>query len=53
VSNRSQAPEVAAFADGVIVGSALVRCLLDASSTARGIDAVRDLAVELREGMGR
>ncbi len=53
VSNRAQAHEVAAFADAVIVGSALVRCLLDASSTASGIDAVKDLAVELRDGMGR
>ena len=53
VSNRSQAHEVAAFADAVIAGSARVRCLLDASSTARGIDAVKDLAVELRDGMGR
>jgi tryptophan synthase alpha chain len=53
VSNRAQGHEVAAFADGVIVGSALVRCLLDAPSTASGIDAVKDLAVELRDGMGR
>ena len=53
VSNRAQAAEVAAFADAVIVGSALVRCLLDASSEASGIDAVRDLARELRDGMGR
>jgi tryptophan synthase alpha chain len=53
VSNRSQAHEVAAFADAVIVGSALVRCLLDASSTASGIDAVRALARELRDGMVR
>ena len=33
VSNGAQAREVAAFADAVIVGSALVRCLLDASRT--------------------
>ena len=30
VSNRAQASEVAAYADGVIVGSAFVRRLLDA-----------------------
>ena len=53
VSNRAQAHEVAAFADAVIVGSALVRCLLDAPSTASGVDAVRDLAGELRDGMAR
>ena len=32
----TQAAEVAAYADGVIVGSALVRCLLDADSEAAG-----------------
>jgi len=53
VSNREQAHEVAAFADAVIVGSALVRCLLDASDGAAGVAAVRDLAVELRDGMTR
>ena len=37
VSNGAQAAEVAAFADGVIVGSALVRCLLDAP-TSTGVD---------------
>jgi tryptophan synthase alpha chain len=53
VSNRDQAEEVAAFADAVIVGSALVRCLLDAPSEASGVDAVRDLASRLRDGMER
>ncbi len=53
VSNRAQAHEVAAFADAVIVGSALVRCLLDAPDAASGVAAVRDLAVELRDGMAR
>ena len=53
VSNRAQAQEVAGFADAVIVGSALVRCLLDAPSEASGVSAVHDLAVELRDGMGR
>jgi tryptophan synthase alpha chain len=53
VSNRAQALEVAAFADAVIVGSALVRCLLDAADSASGVSAVRDLARELRDGMER
>lgn len=52
VSNGAQAAEVAAFADGVIVGSALVRCLLDAPD-ARGVDAVRELAAELAAGVRR
>ena len=39
VSNRDQAAEVAAFADGVIVGSAFVRCLLDAENAATGARA--------------
>jgi tryptophan synthase alpha chain len=53
VSNRAQAQEVASYADAVIVGSALVRCLLDAPSEANGIDAVRGLTSELRAGMAR
>ena len=39
VSNGDQAAEVAAFADGVIVGSAFVRCLLDAPTPAEGLTA--------------
>ena len=53
VSNRAQAHEVAEFADAVIVGSALVRCLLDAPDPPSGVDAVRGLAHELRDGMDR
>jgi len=53
VSNRAQAQEVAAFSDAVIVGSALVRCLLDTESGSTGVDAVRELSRELREGMAR
>jgi tryptophan synthase alpha chain len=52
VSNGEQAAEVAAFADGVIVGSAFVRCLLDAPDQ-RGVAAVRDLAAELAAGVRR
>ncbi len=51
VSSGTQAAEVAAYADGVIVGSAFVRCLLDAPDTAAGVDAVRRLAAELAEGV--
>jgi tryptophan synthase alpha chain len=53
VSNGAQAAEVAAYADAVIVGSALVRCLLDADSPGAGVDAVRELARELRAGVQR
>lgn len=52
VSNGNQAAEVAAFADGVIVGSAFVRRLLD-SPDASGVAAVRDLAAELAAGVRR
>jgi len=53
VSNGDQAAEVAAFADGVIVGSAFVRRLLDAPSAAAGRSAVADLAAELAAGVRR
>ncbi len=52
VSNADQAAEVAAFADGVIVGSAFVRRLLDAPGPV-GVDAVRELAQELAKGVRR
>lgn len=52
VSNGDQAAQVASFADGVIVGSALVRCLLD-SPDAEGISAVRALTEDLAAGVRR
>jgi tryptophan synthase alpha chain len=52
VSSGDQAAQVAAFADGVIVGSALVRCMLDAPD-ASGVAAVRALAEELAAGVRR
>jgi tryptophan synthase alpha chain len=52
VSSGDQAAQVAAFADGVIVGSALVRCLLDAPD-ASGIAAVERLAADLAAGVRR
>jgi tryptophan synthase alpha chain len=51
VSDGRQAAEVAAFADGVIVGSAFVRRMLDASDPAEGAGAVRALAVDLAAGV--
>ncbi len=53
VSNGAQAHEIAAYADAVIVGSALVRCLLDAPDDDAGIEAVRALAADLRAGVER
>ena len=53
VSTADQAAEVAQYADGVIVGSAFVRALLDAPSEKAGIDAVAQLAGELSEGVRR
>ncbi|MGV1009993.1 MAG: tryptophan synthase subunit alpha [Dermatophilaceae bacterium] len=45
VSTREQAADVARFADGVIVGSALVRAL------GEGLDALRSLTAELAAGV--
>jgi tryptophan synthase alpha chain len=47
VSNGDQAAEVASFADGVIVGSAYVREMLEG----RGADGVRALSEELAKGV--
>lgn len=46
IGNRAQAAQVAGIADGVIVGSALVR----AAGSAEGVAAVRALATELAMG---
>jgi tryptophan synthase alpha chain len=51
VSNRAQAAAVARYADGVIVGSAFVRRMLDAPDVAAGVAAVRELATELAAGV--
>jgi tryptophan synthase alpha chain len=51
VGNGTQAAEVAAFADGVIVGSALIRCVLDAPDAATGQQRLRALSAELAEGV--
>ena len=47
VSTGAQAAEIAAYADGVIVGSAFVRRLLDAPDAAAGVAGVRAFAEEL------
>ncbi|QGN59349.1 tryptophan synthase subunit alpha [Nostocoides sp. HKS02] len=53
VSSGDQAAEVAAYADGVIVGSALVRCLTDADDPQAGLKALRGLVEELADGVRR
>jgi tryptophan synthase alpha chain len=49
VSNGAQAAQLAGFADGVIVGSAFVRRMLDGEGSA----GVRALAAELADGVAR
>jgi tryptophan synthase alpha chain len=51
VSTREQAAEVAGYADGVIVGSAFVRRLLDAPTVADGVRGCATLAGELAAGV--
>lgn len=51
VRDGAQAARVAAFADGVIVGSAFVQCLLNAPDVTSGVNAVRQLAAELARGV--
>ena len=54
VSNGDQAAEVAAFADGVIVGSAFVRTLLDhADDASAGLTALTTLTADLTDGVRR
>jgi tryptophan synthase alpha chain len=54
VSTGDQAAEVAAFADGVIVGSAFVRTLLDhADDAAAGLTALSTLTADLADGVRR
>ena len=54
VSTGDQAAEVASFADGVIVGSAFVRTLLDhPDDRAAGLHALAALTADLAEGVRR
>jgi tryptophan synthase alpha chain len=51
VSTREQAKDVARYADGVIVGSAFVKAILDAPDLESGLAAVTSLARELSLGV--
>ncbi len=53
VSNGAQAAEVAAFADGVVVGSAFVRCIQQARDDRAALAAVSALTRDLARGVGR
>ncbi|MCP2338214.1 tryptophan synthase subunit alpha [Actinomadura rupiterrae] len=53
VSDGAQAAEVAGFADGVIVGSAFIRRLLDAPDPASGLAGIRALTAEFAKGVRR
>jgi tryptophan synthase alpha chain len=51
VSTRAQAKEVAEYADGVIVGSAFVKAILDAPDLESGLATVTELVRELALGV--
>ncbi|MGC4805840.1 tryptophan synthase subunit alpha [Micromonospora sp. DT233] len=51
VGTGAQAGTVAGYADGVIVGSALVRCVLDAPTPADALTALRTLTADLAKGV--
>ncbi len=51
VSTGKQAAQVAAYADGVIVGSAFVRPLLDAAEPQAGIAALKVKVGEIAAGV--
>ena len=51
VSTREQAKSLATYADGVIVGSAFIKLLLEAKSEQAGLAAISHLATELALGV--
>ncbi|MDM7856362.1 tryptophan synthase subunit alpha [Cellulomonas alba] len=51
VSRPEQARQVAGYADGVIVGSAFVRALVDAETPAAGLDALAAVTAGLADGV--
>lgn len=51
VSTREQAKDLARYADGVIVGSAFVKAILDAPNLDEGLAAVTSLTRELSQGV--
>ena len=54
ISEEAQARQVVQWgADGVIVGSALVKALGESGSPEKGLEALQKLAVELHRGSNR
>jgi tryptophan synthase alpha chain len=53
VRDGDQAAAVASYADAVIVGSALIQCVLDAPDPATGRASLQRLSAELAEGVRR
>jgi tryptophan synthase alpha chain len=53
VSNADQAKQVAAYADGVIVGSAFIKLVLESKSDHEALERVKTLASELAAGVRR
>lgn len=51
VSTAEQAAQVARYADGVIVGSALVRALVDAPDATSGLDTLASVTADLAAGV--
>jgi len=51
VRDSAQAAAVAGYADGVVVGTALIRCMLDADDEASGLAALRALSADLAGGV--
>ena len=49
----NKAASIGGYADGVIVGSAFIRRVLDAESSAEATAEVGRFAAELRQGVGR
>lgn len=53
VSNAEQAREVARYADGVIVGSAFIKLVLESPTIEEAVTRVRSLAEDLASGLRR
>jgi tryptophan synthase alpha chain len=53
VSNADQAKQVASYADGVIVGSAFIKLVLESKTDEEALERVKTLASELAAGVRR
>ena len=51
VSNKEQASEVAAYADGVIVGSAFIKVIQERGASRSGLKKIKQLAESLSKGV--